>query len=312
MNFEEVILSTQEKAIFSLRQVFNQYGYRPYPKLRWEDYDFYVQHKAFLQNTPILSFHDYDGRLLALRPDVTLSLVRRYQPSGLLQKWYYEETVYRVPEGGSGFQEMLQMGIECLGPITSADEIELICMAGESLRVLNDSFLLDLSHTSLLPGLLLSLPIPEQVHGLFMKAFQKRNLTEIFSLSQEHHLDQQTIDIMLQLLGQYGSLSNGIKKLQQFSENPLLSEALNQLIPLVGEIQVQNPDLIQHLRLDSSIAPNIGYYRGLLLRGYLPNAKGPILNGGRYDPLLEKLNKPDYGFGFALTLPNCNDEEAKA
>ena len=65
------------------------------------------------------------------------------------------------------------------------------------------------------------------------------------------------------------------------------------------------------MRLDSSMEPNIGYYRGLLLRGYLPNAKGAILNGGRYDPLLEKLNKPDFGFGFAVNLPNYNDEEVK-
>ena len=312
MNINDAILSSQEQAIFALRQVFYQSGYRPYPKLRWEDYDFYVQHKAFLQNTPILSFHDYDGRLLALRPDVTLSLVRRYQPSGFLQKWYYEETVYRVPEGASGFQEMLQMGVECLGPITGVEEVELVCMAGESLSVLNDSFLLDLSHTSLLPGLLHSLMIPEQTKGHFMKAFQKRNLAEIFSLSQEHHLPQQTSDIMMQLLGQYGSLSSGIAKLQQFPTNSLLYEALNQLIPLMEKIRVQNPKLIQHLRLDSSMEPNIGYYRGLLLRGYLPNAKGAILNGGRYDPLLEKLNKQDYGFGFAVNLPNYNDEEVNA
>ena len=309
MNINDSLLSSREKAIFALRQVFQRFEYHPYPKLRWEDYDFYVKHKAFLQNTPILSFHDYDGRLLALRPDVTLSLVRRYQANGLIQKWCYEETVYRVPEGAHGFQEMRQMGVECLGPLTEKEEVELIYMAGDSLKVLNQAFLLDISHTSLLPSLLLSLQIPDQVQALFMNAFQKRNLAEILSLSQNYDLNTKNVGIALQLIGHYGGLAEGLALLQQLPANPLLMQAIQHLVPLAETIQTQNPALIKHLQLDSSMAPNIGYYRGLILRGYLPNAKGAILNGGRYDPLLEKLEKPDAGFGFALTLPDYDEEE---
>lgn len=311
MTIDGSLLRSREKAILALRHVFQQFEYHPYPKLRWEDYDFYAQHKAFLQNTPILSFHDYDGRLLALRPDVTLSLVRRYQPDGLIQKWSYEETVYRVPEGAYGFQEMLQMGVECLGPLTDKEELDLICMAGDSLKVLNDAFLLDISHTTLLPGLLLSLQIPESIQAPLMKAFQKRNLAEILSLSQEYDLDRQNIEITMQLLGHYGRLEEGLLQLQQLPSNPLLIQAISNLAPLIEKIQTQNPSLLQHLRLDSSMEPNIGYYRGLILRGYLPNAKAAILNGGRYDPLLEKLEKPDFGFGFALTLPHDEEEDAQ-
>ena len=43
---------------------------------RFEEYDFYARNKDFLVSDRIITFTDSRGRLLALKPDVTLSIIK--------------------------------------------------------------------------------------------------------------------------------------------------------------------------------------------------------------------------------------------
>ena len=76
-----------------LSRLYRSYGYLPYKVNKFEEYDLYAQYKNFLACKQILTFSDTDGRLMALKPDVTLSIVRNalFRP-GCKQKLYYHET----------------------------------------------------------------------------------------------------------------------------------------------------------------------------------------------------------------------------
>lgn len=301
MILDDTYFTPQEKILFSLRKLFMDWGFQAHPKLKWEDYDFYAQHKAFLKNAPILSFHDYNGALLALRPDVTLSLVRRHSSTDSLRKWYYEETVYRVPPGATGFEEDLQTGVEYLGSLQKEQEMEWIILAVESLKMLSNRSLLDLSHTALLPGLLEAYRIPEERTPWFIETFQKRNLAELRRWIPHS-------EPLQQLASHYHLIREGLSLLATLPQNPYLETVLTQLTPIVDNLQKVHPSILASLRLDSAMEPNITYYKGILMKGYIPQAKEAILNGGCYDPLLEKLEKTGRGFGFALSIPMIQKE----
>ncbi len=70
------ILRSEEKAIFALRTLYQQYGYMPFKMSKFEEYEFYIQNKDFLVSDRIISFNDTNGKLLALKPDVTLSIIK--------------------------------------------------------------------------------------------------------------------------------------------------------------------------------------------------------------------------------------------
>ena len=83
-------LQKDEQAVLTLRGLYQRYGYAPYKMSRWEEYDLYVRNKDFLVSDQVITFSDRSGRLLALKPDVTLSIIKNAPNSGeQVQKLYY-------------------------------------------------------------------------------------------------------------------------------------------------------------------------------------------------------------------------------
>ena len=96
MKTEKAILKLEEQAVFDLRALYSRYGYLPYKMSRFEEYDLYVRNKDFLASEQIVTFADRNGKLLALKPDVTLSIIKNAPDiAGAVQKLYYNESVYR-------------------------------------------------------------------------------------------------------------------------------------------------------------------------------------------------------------------------
>ena len=87
------ILKNEEKISFALRSLYHRKGYAPYRMGKFEDYELYVKNKDFLPTSELISFTDTNGRLKALKPDVTLSIIKHYR--GGQQKVCYNESVYR-------------------------------------------------------------------------------------------------------------------------------------------------------------------------------------------------------------------------
>ncbi len=72
------ILSPQERTVLSFRALFESKGYRRIKANRFEEYRFYLENINFLRSEQLITFSDLDGRLRALKPDVTLSIVKHY------------------------------------------------------------------------------------------------------------------------------------------------------------------------------------------------------------------------------------------
>ena len=85
----ESILKTEEKISLELRALYKKYGYLPYKMSKFEEYDLYVQNKDFLVGDGVITFNDTNGKLLALKPDVTLSILKNAGNDGAKQKVYY-------------------------------------------------------------------------------------------------------------------------------------------------------------------------------------------------------------------------------
>lgn len=157
-------LKPQERISLQLRLLYEQAGYRKYRMGRFEEYGLYQENRRFLSSEQVITFTDLDGRLLALKPDVTLSIAKNANPApGECQRFYYAESVYRPSQESRTFQEISQMGVECIGAVDEAACAQVVALAMESLRGTERSFVLKLGHMGFVMGLFDAVGAPEAV-----------------------------------------------------------------------------------------------------------------------------------------------------
>ena len=134
MEFSLDSLQPKERASFALRVLYEAAGCRKYHMGRFEEYGLYQENRSFLSSEQVITFTDLDGRLLALKPDVTLSIAKTAQPApGETLRYYYHENVYRPSAESHTFQEISQMGLEMLGAVGEAQVQQAVRLAAQSL-----------------------------------------------------------------------------------------------------------------------------------------------------------------------------------
>ena len=163
MDLDQNILRCDELTIFRLRGLYENYGYRRFKMSKFEAYDLYVRNKDFLVSDRMITFTDARGVLMALKPDVTLSIIkntREDEPGP--RKVYYNETVYRSGKGDEGFQEIMQTGLECIGELDLYHIYEVTALAVRSLAAISPDYVLDVSHVGLVTGFMEAAGVDEE------------------------------------------------------------------------------------------------------------------------------------------------------
>ena len=97
---KKIGFANEETAVMELSRLYSKYGFRHYKMSKFEEYELYSQNKDFLIGNTVLAFTDTNGALMALNPDVTLSIVKNSNDTFIEpEKVYYSENVYRVDKG---------------------------------------------------------------------------------------------------------------------------------------------------------------------------------------------------------------------
>ena len=291
------ILKPEERILFSLRSLYGQYGYTPYKMRKFEAYDLYADNKDFLPAEQIIAFSDTDGSLLALKPDVTLSIVRsgRDEP-GTVQKVYYQENVYRPARQGQGFREIMQTGVECIGAVDEYCLSEVLLLAVESLRRISPRAVLHLSHMGLVRRLLRQAGLTGEREQRAVQALAARSAHELTALCGEAGCGEADANVLNRLIHLPDTLPEA---LQELSELPCAEEAAH-LDRVTGALR--GTEAYGLLKLDISTVNDLGYYNGLIFRGYVDGVPERVIAGGQYDPLVGKLGRKGGAIGFAVYL----------
>ncbi len=279
-----------------LNQLYEGYGYRKFRMSKFEDYDLYAQNKDFLKKGHIITFTDVDGSLKALKPDITLSIIKNN--NGDSEKVYYNENVYR--EMGGTFQEILQVGVESVGQIDSYAEAEVIALAAKSLKILSEDYVLDLSDVSFIRCLLGGMHLSQKDQEQALSLIAQKNAPGIQDLADRGILTTQDAQAIQELMGIYAPLKEGIAQAGALARDNRSWEILRQLSVTASMLEAFG--LNGRIRLDFSLVNSMDYYNGVIFQGFLPNIPFPALSGGRYDNLPQKMGKQVGAIGFALYM----------
>ena len=298
---DERYLKNEERVIYALRSLYGRYGYLPFNMSKFEEYELYVKNKEFLVSDSVITFNDTNGKLLALKPDVTLSIIKNCQDEkGVKRKLYYNENVYRVSGSTRQFKELMQTGLECIGDIDLYDTFEVVSLACASLAEISNSYVLELSHLGILSSLLDNTDKNEEFQGAVMECIKQKNSHEIKSLCEKYGVSEDKAARLCNFVSIYGKADDVLEKLYSYNVDDSFTNAVNELKSIMDLLD--GTDYKNNVRIDFSIVNDMNYYNGIVFNGFIEGICETILFGGRYDKMLKKMNKSSSGIGFALYL----------
>jgi len=297
---DENILKNEEKAVFALRSLYRKYGYMPYKMSKFEAYEYYIRNKDFLVSDRIITFNDTNGNLLALKPDVTLSILKHGEDQpGCKQKVCYNENVYRVSGKTGQFKEIMQAGLECIGDIDLYDIYEAVMLAARSLALISEEFVLQISHLGILAAMLEPLCPDNAFRKEAIGYISGKNIHDLKRLCARYGVNAEQAETLAAFAGTYGPRQEVIARLETLcgqSAGEALAE-LKALSALLDETEVSD-----RITFDFSVVGNMSYYNGFVFKGYLGGIFDSVLSGGQYDRLMNKMGRKAGAVGFALYL----------
>ena len=279
-----------------LEELCRRYGYARYKMSRFEEYELYVRNKDFLQSDRVITFSGPDGRLLAMKPDVTLSIIKNApETPGAVRKVHYRENVYRQDRDSGHFKEILQAGLECVGDVGFYETAEVVYLAAKALEALGGQTILSLSHVGLIRWALDDSGLPESARKQALDCLRQKREQELRALCQTHNARD---SLLLGLLR-----ARTIEDLSALPENGL--DAWQELRQIVALLDTRGCG--SRIRLDFSLGNDMQYYSGLVFKGYARGLPSHILSGGQYDLLLRKMGKNAQAIGFAVYLDQLEE-----
>ena len=289
---KDINFKNDEAAVYAFKKLYGSYGYSKFRMSRFEEYDLYASNKNFLISDNVITFTDTNGKLLALKPDVTLSIVKNTDPDkNGLQKLYYSENVYRVASKTHEYKEIMQVGLECIGDVDSYAAAEVITLAAKSLEMLDPDYILDLSHMSFAAELLSD--VTSKVKKQVMGCMAEKNIHMLKAME----LDADVTEKLIALVSIYDKPEAALAKLADLDIN---AEAVAELSTLIAALAPSG--VAEHIRFDFSVVSDDNYYNGITFAGYVHGVPAKVLSGGRYDNLMKRFKKNCGAIGFAIYM----------
>jgi ATP phosphoribosyltransferase regulatory subunit len=269
--------------------------------------DYYSLFEAGMGKTEAeraFKFSEGDGKLLALRPDVTSAIARaaatlfakRERPLRLC----YAATVFqqvRLPAVAR--RESTQIGCELLGRNSKAADMEVLAIAAEVLGRLGlNQVVITLSEVEIFNGIVENLGFDATARDELRRLVDIRAVAELESFLSSYASagESSAFADLIQLSGK----AEIFPKARQVITNTRSRAALDRLESLWQVIE--SLGMAEHFEIDLGDVARLDYYTGLTFKIYVAGIGARVGSGGRYDHLTAQFGKGEPAVGFVLEL----------
>lgn len=290
----------EEDILPTLRALYSSHGFIRYRMSKFEEYGLYSGNRDFLGGGDIITFSDFGGRLMALRPDVTLSIAKGVRECDLPAAVYYCENVYRRAKGTRDVKELLQTGLEYIGRTDDNITSQVIYLAYKSLAALSECFVLDISHMGFISAVFSECGIDEGLSRELLSCIGEKNSHRLYGLCSENGLSDTVRDRLMTLISVSGHAPEVFGKIKHLCAGEASAAAYNELVSVYGKLEKLSAS--ENIRIDFSVINDMSYYNGVIFDGFIKGIPHRVLSGGSYGSLLKKLGKNADAIGFAVQL----------
>ena len=256
------------------------------------------------------------GRLMGVRADITPQVAR------IDAHLIHNEEVTRLSYAGSVLRtkpasflqsrEPFQIGAELYGFKGIEADLEIQTLLIKTLNTIGiKTPVFDFNHLDIFTSLIASSNIERDLLDRLYEAMQKKDQSEVKSLTQS--LDKKNREALTALVSLYGDvniLKEADKVLPQDKAIKNALQFLNQIDKALKEYEIK-------ISYDLSDIRGYQYHNGLVFSVYADQCYSPIALGGRYDNIGASFGRKRPATGFTMDLKNIvtlfpNGKKAKA
>ncbi|TLS38548.1 ATP phosphoribosyltransferase regulatory subunit [Pseudalkalibacillus caeni] len=299
-----LLYETKKKIRRKMEAVVQSWGYQFIATPTLEYYDTVGSASATLDQQ-LFKLMDQQGKTLVLRPDMT-SPIARVAGSSLKQEPYplrlaYDANVFRAQQHEGGRPaEFEQVGIELIGDGTTSADGEVIALMIEMLKKAGvGQFQVAIGHIGFIHSVFVSILGNEERANKLRRFLYEKNYVGYRQHVKELSLSSIDKHRLLELLKLRGG-KESIERAYELLPGTEGERFINELSNLYAILESYGA--ADTLKIDLTLVSHMNYYTGIVFESYAENLGVPISNGGRYDELLAKFDRPAQATGFGIRL----------
>jgi ATP phosphoribosyltransferase regulatory subunit len=285
-----------------LQKIFELCGYREVNTPIFEYYDLLSSESSELIKREMFKLFDKDGRVLALRPEMTTPIARmvaqRMKDAAFPLRLSYVQNVFRDEPTQRGQQrEFWQAGVELIGSSEPQADAEMIILLIESLLSVGlRDFQINIGQVDYIKACLDDESVDEKIKPMIADAILNGNFVELFNITGviDDKIARDSIRAIPTLHGE------SVDEVRINKSETRKKAALDGLKTVVSLIEKQG--YRDYVVADLGIVRNFNYYSGIIFEGYAGNLGFPICGGGRYDYLLGEFGYDQPATGFQIGI----------
>jgi histidyl-tRNA synthetase len=267
-------METRRTIEWRMREVARRWGYREVCTPEFEELDLFTMRSGEGIIEEMYVFEDKGGRKLALRPEITASVIRMYineakvAPKPL--RWCYFADCFRYERPQKGrYRQFWQFGVELIGADTALADAEAIMLAAEMLNATGVTYELKVGHLSFMKNLLEDLE--PSVQRRVMAHLDKKDFDGLKASLES--IDKPDLGNSLISLVECRDLAEAFEIAGTIPEKERIHQTINTLDAASVDYS-----------LNLGIARGLDYYTGMVFEGFAQNlgAENQILGGGAY------------------------------
>lgn len=296
---------TKKKLQKDIEEVLDKWGYTEIITPTIEYYQTINSGFQNLKEEEVYKFFDAKGRILVLRPDMTVPIARvvatKFKEIDRPIRFRYCADVFRLHKSFGGRKnEYTDCGIELIGLNSEESDLEILTTALETLEVLGDTkFKLEIGNIDFFNSAIKDLNLDDEKKERLAFLIDKKSLKALEDYLENLSISAEYKKFLNELPLLFGGIEV-IEKAKKYAFNDELKNSLSYLEGIYLNLKELGYDDI--ITFDLAMVPRLNYYTGIIFRGFVDGVGATVLSGGRYDKLISTFGSDYPAVGFSINL----------
>ena len=284
--------------------VFRHGGFEEIAPPTMEFFDSFSGQRDIIPEENMIKFVDEQGRIVVLRPDLTVPCARvaatKLKEQRPLKLCYCQNVFRSKKDRHLDLKEITQAGCEIFGRGEAEADAETIATAIESLLKagLRD-FTVELGQVNYFKGLMNETELPFEEKDGLRHLIDKKDFLGLEQRAETLGIEGDLKKAITELPALYGK-TDILDRIRGYRFGGKAMDAILNLSEVVEILKKGGYE--KYLAIDLGMVSELSYYTGIIFQGFVPGFGTPILSGGRYDHLVEKFGHPTPATGFSLHI----------
>lgn len=294
----------------NIEKILDSWGYDEIITPTIEFYDTINSGFEALREEELYKFFDNKGKIMALRPDMTIPIARvvasKFKEVKEPLKFRYCANVFRVHESlGGKKNEYTDCGVELIGEVEEKSDLEILVTALDVLNVLEKyKYKLEIGNVRFFNSAVEELNLDYDEKTKLSQLIHRKSLKELEEYLDSLNLNERYRKLFLKLPWLFGG-KEILEEGKKYCFNKEMKESIEYLKNLSKDLeQLGYGDIVYY---DLGMVPTVNYYTGITFRGYVDGVGTTVLSGGRYDKLISRFGEDRPAVGFSINLDSVLD-----